>query len=187
MTPSRKTANNCLQCAVLVQQLAELQARLAVVEAELAAAKKNSRNSSKPPSSDITNPSSGTSATGKRGKDVDVQKRKPGGQPGHDRHEHPQVPEDQLDDAFEYYAQECPHCGGDVVPTDEPPRCTQQIEIVITPVITEHREMAVWCNTCQQCRATTLCARPNAATPSWCDSTSGNSFCPLTPGSCERE
>ena len=156
MTPSGKTATNCPQCFELSQQLARLQERLAVLEAELAAAKKNSRNSSKPPSSDITNPPPDKSANGKRGKKRDGSKRKPGGQPGHDRHLRPLVPEDDLDGAFEYHAQECPHCGGDVVPTDEPPRITQQIELVISPVVTEHRAMAVWCHACQLTHYTPL-------------------------------
>lgn len=124
--------------------------RLAELEAQLAAAKKNSRNSSKPPSSDITSPpadkSPVQSGKGKPGR----QKRKAGGQPGHDRHERPLVPEDELDAAFEYHSQGCPHCGNEVVPADEPPRVTQQIDVVITPVVTEHREMAYWCESCQE-------------------------------------
>ena len=43
----------CARCATLEEQFEQLEARLAQVEAELAAAKKNSRNSSKPPSSDF--------------------------------------------------------------------------------------------------------------------------------------
>jgi transposase len=141
---------------MLIEQLAQIQTRVATLEAELAAAKKNSRNSSKPPSSDITKPLADRTAGGKGRKNPDGKKRKAGGQPGHDRHERIDVPEEELDAAFEYHAQECPHCGGEVSPADAPPRTTQQIEIVFHPVITEHREMAVWCESCQKMHYTPL-------------------------------
>ena len=122
---------------------------MAELESQLAAAKKNSRNSSKPPSSDITRPSAGDSRAGSGRKKSGRKKRKAGGQPGHERHQRPLVPEDDLDAAFEYHIPECPHCGDEVTPADESPRVTQQIELQITPVVTEHREMAVWCESCQ--------------------------------------
>ena len=43
------TSHECPQCAVLRQQIAELESRLAKLE-------KNSTNSSKPPSSDFVHP-----------------------------------------------------------------------------------------------------------------------------------
>ena len=116
----------------------------------------DSQNSSKPPSSDITKPPADKTSGGKDTKNTDGKKRKAGGQPGHDRNERNDVPEEQLDAAYEYYAQECPHCGGDVSPVDAPPRKTQQIEIIIRPVVTEHREMAVWCKSCQTLHYTPL-------------------------------
>jgi len=36
-----------------------------------------------------------------------------------------------------------------VVPVDEPPKVTQQFEVVIRTVVTEHRQMTVWCESCQ--------------------------------------
>lgn len=62
----------------LFERVAALQARLEIVEAELAGLKRNSRTSSKPPSSDsgnFTNPPKPKSLRGKSG-------RKPGGQKG---------------------------------------------------------------------------------------------------------
>jgi transposase len=56
--------------------------RIAELEAQLAAAKKNSRNSSKPPSSDITKPPADPTRSGSRRK-----KRSIGGQEGHPKHE----------------------------------------------------------------------------------------------------
>lgn len=153
MKSPRKT-NGCAGCAALEGKLAEViaqfETRIAALEAELATAMKNSTNSSKPPSSDITKPPADQTASGRAGRQGDRQKRKAGGQPGHDRHERDDFPEEELDAAFEYHAQECPHCGGDVVLADEPPRTTQQIEIVIKSVVTEHRQMAVWCDSCQE-------------------------------------
>ncbi len=46
----------CAECAKRDRQIADLQARLARIEAELARAKEKSSNSSKPPSSDIVKP-----------------------------------------------------------------------------------------------------------------------------------
>ena len=153
-SPQKKTA--CTACAGFSDRIAVLEAEVAALKAALAAAKKNSQNSSKPPSSDITKPPADKTAGGKDTKNTDGKKRKAGGQPGHDRNERNDVPEEELDAAYEYYAQECPHCGGDVSPVDAPPRKTQQIEIIIRPVVTEHREMAVWCKSCQTLHYTPL-------------------------------
>jgi transposase len=79
----------CARCADLEQRLEQLCARVAQLEAELAAAKKNSTNSSKPPSSDIVKKPKDKPKNGK--------KRKRGGQPGHPRHERPLFPDDQVD------------------------------------------------------------------------------------------
>ena len=64
--------------AELVALVARLESRIADLESQLAAAQKNSRNSSKPPSSDITKPPSDQgSKTGRR------KPRRIGGQDGH--------------------------------------------------------------------------------------------------------
>jgi len=68
--------------AELVALVARLESRIADLESQLAAAQKNSRNSSKPPSSDITKPPSDQgSKTGRR------KPRHIGGQDGHPKHE----------------------------------------------------------------------------------------------------
>ena len=66
----------------LVDLVVRLEARITELERQLAAANKNSRNSSKPPSSDITNPSSGP-----KGKSGRRKKRRIGGQKGHPKHD----------------------------------------------------------------------------------------------------
>jgi transposase len=68
--------------ADLTELVRDLRTRIAELEAQLAAAKKNSRNSSKPPSSDITKPPTDASQNiGPR------KKRGIGGQEGHPKHE----------------------------------------------------------------------------------------------------
>jgi transposase len=128
----------------LQAKLAALEARLAQLEAQLAAAKKTSANSSKPPSSDIVKPK-------RKAADPQGKKRKQGAQPGHPKHERPPFTEDQIDYAWEYYLDTCPDCGGPVVPTAEPPRTLQQVELPAAPVaVTEHRGLACFCRQCQR-------------------------------------
>ena len=117
-------------------RISELEARLAQAQAELAKARKNSGNSSKPPSSDLVKPKP-ASASKKNAK------RKRGAQPGHPRHERPAFDESQVDTFWDYTWPACPDCGGAVEPTVEPPRVIQQIELVAMPVeISEHRAQA---------------------------------------------
>jgi hypothetical protein len=71
----KKQSPGCARCA-------ELDARVAALEAELAKAKKHSGNSSQPPSDDIVSPKK-KNENGKRGR---PKKPKRGGQPGHKRH-----------------------------------------------------------------------------------------------------
>src|ERR1700675_2571256 len=110
----------CARCADLEQRLEQLQARVGQLEGELAAAKKNSTNSSKPPSSDMVNKAK---AKPKKGR-----KRKRGGQPGHSRHERPLFPDDQV--AYtELHCVECPDCCGPLVPSKAPAKVIQQVEL----------------------------------------------------------
>src|SRR5882672_8391477 len=110
----------CARCATLEQQSAELQARLAKLESELAAVKKNSRNSSKPPSSDIVKPPKDPPKDGK--------KRKIGGQPDHDLHLRSPFPDDEVS-FVELHCIECPDCHGPVVPSKNPPKVLQQVDL----------------------------------------------------------
>ena len=127
--------------AAVARATAPLLERIAELEAELAKAKKNSSNSSKPPSSDIVKPKK-PKCKGRRGK------RKQGGQPGHPKHERPEFPPEMLDRAWEYHLSQCPVCGDVLLPSDEAARTVQQIEIVAKPIrIDEHRGLASWCET----------------------------------------
>lgn len=128
-----------------MQVVEQLRAEVAQLRAELAAAKKNSSNSSKPPSSDII----------KKPKDQpkDGSKRKRGGQPNHPRHERPAFPPDQVDEHFEFRHQQCPDCHGPVVPSKLPPKIIQQIDLPEPTEmvrVVEFRSHACWCRKCQQ-------------------------------------
>ncbi len=79
--------------ADLEKQLAAALARIAELEKQLGAARKDSSTSSKPPSSDIVKPPRAADrARGKRNR-----KRRPGGQPGHDRHERTPFSPEEVD------------------------------------------------------------------------------------------
>lgn len=131
--------NGCERCR-------ELEERLRLLEAEIAKLKKDSGNSSKPPSSDIVKPNSQRKVgSGKR------KKRNRGGQKGHRRHERPAFDESQIDHFFDYTLTACPDCGGPVQPTGDEPAKVQQVELKSVPVeITEHRGQACWCKRCQK-------------------------------------
>lgn len=116
--------------------------RIEELEAELAKLKKNSSTSSRPPSSDIVKP---PAERMKRGK------RKPGGQPGHEKHERPPFPPDQVKHCHVHSLDACPDCGGVVELIDDDPRVIQQAEVVTNPLrIEEHRCRVAWCKRCQK-------------------------------------
>src|SRR5262249_44680066 len=132
---------HCPACQALRQENAALRAQVADLQAKLAKTRKDSSNSSKPPSSDIVKP---PRPQGQR-------KRKIGAQPGHPRHQRPAFAADQVDACIDYICPHCPDCGGPVQASDEPPRVVQQVELIAKPtVVTEHRGVACWCARCQQ-------------------------------------
>lgn len=113
----------------LVDLIARLQTRIAELERELAAAKKNSRNSSKPPSSDITKPPANPKRTGRR------KKRRIGGQQGHPKHES-SLRLDDADCVVNLHANQLPEDPSrDLEPApDHEPRILFQYEFVDRPV-----------------------------------------------------
>ncbi len=115
-----------------------MDARLRTLEGRLA---KNSSNSSKPPSSDLTKP---------KGKKRGKGKRKIGAQPGHPKHERPPFLEGEIDRFHDYRLDACPECNHpDVAFVDLPPRVIQQMELATTMVVKEeHRSYPVWCERC---------------------------------------
>jgi transposase len=117
--------------------------RIAALEAELAKAKKNSSNSSKPPSSDMVKPPRPSAKDGR--------KRKRGAQPGHQQHLRPIFPPEAVNHIEPYTLDCCPDCGGSLRLAERPPDVLQQIEITETPTtVTEHRGLAYWCPHCRK-------------------------------------
>jgi len=112
---------------LIAEAMAPLHKRIAELEAEVARLKKNSSNSSKPPSSDIVKPPHADPSGGK--------KRRIGGQPGHAKHQRPEFPPEQIDHTLTYELS----APGKRVPLDRW-RKLQQMELVEKPfVITEYR------------------------------------------------
>jgi transposase len=114
-------------------QLAEQGARIAELELALAKAKKNSATSSKPPSSDLTNPPSKRKRPGCR------KNPRRGAQPGHPRHlREPLVPE-RVDETLDYEIEEDDVGRLHLTPTGAFD-IIQHIELPETPVhVTAHR------------------------------------------------
>ena len=131
------STTRCPECTRLRQRITEL-------EAQLAAARKHSGNSSKPPSSDIVKPPKDQGKSKKN-------KSRQGGQSGHPRHERPPFPPEQVTQTHDHTLDCCPDCGGALEEADAAPRIIQQVEIKEVPIeIDEHRGHAYWCAKCQR-------------------------------------
>jgi len=140
---SGREAKSCPGCQRLRQQLQALQARVRQLEEALAAARKDSSTSSKPPSSDIVKPPrSDGGADGERGA---------GGQPGHAKHERSPFAPEQVCESFDYRVAVCPDCGHALRPTGFGPRVLQQVELQeIAWRVTEHRQHEAICPGCRK-------------------------------------
>jgi len=141
---AKQVARQDAEIADLKAQLAAALQRITQLEQQLAAARKDSTTSSKPPSSDIVKPKK---PRGKGGK-----KRRRGGQPGHPRHERPEFPRGMIDEFFSHTLDGCPDCGGELLCSRKAnPRVVQQAELVAKPLrISEHRGLAYWCPHCRK-------------------------------------
>jgi transposase len=135
--------HGCRGCERRDKELAALKDRVARLEAALAAATKNSTNSSKPPSSDIVKPKRKPRKPGRR------KKNRPGGQPGHARTERQPFAPDEVDVTWLHYYTGSPCCGAKLVETDEPVKTLQQIEIQAIPFqVVEHQRRTQCCCEC---------------------------------------
>jgi len=90
------------------KQIAEKNKEIADLERQLAARKQNSRNSSKPPSSDGL---AGESRVRGRAQHRKPRGRKPGGQPGHPGKHRPQAPPERVNEVHTVLPEKCGHCG----------------------------------------------------------------------------
>jgi hypothetical protein len=132
-----------LQVDLRQRQVETLQARVVELERMVARLSRNSSNSGKPPSSDITRPKQQRRRRGKR---------RIGAQPGHPRHERTPFPAADITNFHDYRLAACPECGDAGVEfLDRPPRVVQQMEINDVVVFKEeHRSYPVWCGRCRK-------------------------------------
>lgn len=135
----------------LEKENARLKAKNQELEDQLAKAKKTSRNSSKPPSSDIVNPSKTANNKQKAGKGK-KKKRKIGAQPGHPRHQRPAFQDEEIDCFVQYYHERCPCCGGELCDDLEAAVKTKhQIELnQVQATVTEHYAHSQRCVDCDK-------------------------------------
>jgi transposase len=136
----------CANCQRLQAQLDALQATVAQLQKQLAAACKDSSTSSKPPSSDIVKPPRPQPPPGQ-------DRRQPGGQPGHTPHPRALFPPELLtEEVHDYLLDFCPSCGGGrhrAITTE--PIVAQQVDIPAVPLeIQAHRSHPGWCPHCQK-------------------------------------
>lgn len=101
----RKVAEREKQIAEREKQIADAEKQIADLERQLRLRKRNSTNSSKPPSSDGL--AGEQRARGRKHKS----KRKPGGQLGHPGHHRPLVPTAEVSATEVVLPQHCRHCG----------------------------------------------------------------------------
>ena len=141
---------NCrrLQARVdsLEADLAALKEVVAQLDRQLAAARKDSSTSSKPPSSDIVKPPKPLPPAGQ-------DRRRIGVQPGHPKHERAAFPPESINGgSFDHRLDGCPSCGQDLRATRTvPPRVVQQVDVREVPLtIQEHRSHPGWCPHCQK-------------------------------------
>ena len=95
------------QIAEREQQIADAENQIANLERQLASRRKNSTNSSKPPSTDGVAGNTRPPVQTRRKKS----KRKAGGQKGHPGHHRPMVPADQVQEVRAILPAACKHCG----------------------------------------------------------------------------
>ncbi len=119
-----------------LEKIVALEAEVADLKARLG---QNSRNSSKPPSSDPP-------GMGERPKKPGTG-RKPGGQPGHAKKERALLPLEQVSKVVELVPEQCGGCGEALQGRDESPRRQQVVEMPpIIPEVTEYRIHELECS-----------------------------------------
>ncbi len=129
--------------------LAAALARIGELEAQL---RQNSRNSSKPPSSDLGRPKPSQRSSG----------RKPGGQPGHSGAKREVVPPEQVDEVIDQDPEVCANCGA---PLADAPRIDAETRQVFeTPefkaLVKEYR---LWKKRCPKCGGFTRGKMPSGS------------------------
>jgi transposase len=136
------------RCAIYLRQVERLQAEveaLKPLQAEVVQLREclglNSRNSSRPPSSDPPRQ--------RRKRKHESSGRQIGGQPGHSGHHRPLQPESEVDQIIDLRPECCRQCGGLLLGDDPAPARRQVSEIPrCLPQVTEYRRHTLTCVTC---------------------------------------
>lgn len=139
---------------LLPARIEEQDRRIAELEARLAVGKKTPRNSSLPPSTEHPHakPAPQSKKSGK----------KPGGQPGHPKHERALIPSDQCQSVVTVKPESCRRCGEPLTGSDAEPLRHQVWDIPqIQPLVTEYQLHRLICPCCQE----STCARLPAGVP----------------------
>jgi transposase len=125
------------------KRIAGLETELAEVKAELAATKKTPRNSSLPPSTEHPH--------AKPAPRKDPSGKKPGGQPGHPRHERALIPLEQCQAVIPIKPETCRRCGEPLAGSD-PEVIRHQVWDIpeIKPVVTEYQLHRLVCPCCRE-------------------------------------
>ena len=147
----KQVAERDQQIADAAKQIADAAKQVADLERQLATRKRNSTNSSKPPSSDGL-----AGAQRRRCSSRKKSGRKPGGQPGHMGQERPRV--EKPDRTEEVLPLQCKHCGTALPQAPEERQtegdvfCRQIVDLpeVILPVVTEYQYPKLVCPCCQK-------------------------------------
>ena len=129
----------------LLVRLAEQENRIAELEARL---RKDSSNSSKPPSASHPH--------AKPEPKKDKSKRKQGAQRGHRKFERALIPTDQCDEVVSRKPDACRGCGHALEGSDPEPLRQQVWDVVIRPVVTEYQRHRLTCPHCQTSTCGTL-------------------------------
>lgn len=140
--PAEDWANTPESVKRLVEQLLEqteaLEAEAQTVQERL---KRNSKNSSQPPSQD--------SPKGFKVKAKEKSKKARGGQVGHEGHSQPLYPPEQCSQIENHYPQVCCECGHGLSGEDAFPQRCQIVDIPpLQPIVVEHRFHALSCPCC---------------------------------------
>ena len=145
----RKVADQEQQLTEHKKQIADLEGEKADLERQLAARKKNSTTSSKPPSSD------GVAGASRPRLPRKKSKRKPGGQPGHPGKHRPLVPPEQVQEVKPVLPEACQGCGHRLPPQPDQaetvgdPQRRQVTELPpIQPYVIEYQCLKVLCPEC---------------------------------------
>jgi transposase len=145
----REVAEREKQMADAEKQIADAEKQIADLERQLALRKRNSTNSSKPPSTD------GLAGEQRPRGRKHKSKRKAGGQPGHTGHHRPLVPTAEVNAVEVLLPKQCRHCGSNLpqklgkLATEGEPRRHQVTEVpAVRAHITEYQFPNVVCGHC---------------------------------------